>query len=182
MIWLIALGLAMDAFAVAIACGITIQCLQLRHALRIAGSFGAFQAGMPILGWWSGAYIQGWIEPVDHWIAFSVLSFLGIKMIREARRPLTCESPQNPLQWRVLLGLSVATSLDALAVGFSLSCVGVTIWKPAIIIGMVTFFVSFAGTWIGDSVGHFFETRIEIAGGIVLIAIGLKILIDHLLG
>ena len=176
----ISIGLAMDAFAVSIASGFTIHRLRVGHAFRIAFFFGAFQAIMPVIGWLAGLSVQEYIAAIDHWIAFILLSFVGGRMIYEATVLGEERDEKDPLNIYVLLMLSVATSIDALAVGLSLSFLNVAIALPAIVIGCVTFALSFAGVYIGDRFGHFFESKIEIAGGIILIGIGIKILIEHL--
>jgi manganese efflux pump family protein len=178
----IALALAMDAFAVSIASGFAVRRMHVRHALSMAGSFGAFQALMPLLGWFCGIRLRVWIEGVDHWIAFGLLSFVGGKMIVEALKIEEMEEKTNPFAWRVLLVLSVATSIDALAAGLSFALLNVAILAPVLIIGAVTFAMSFAGIAIGARGGHLFEKKIEVLGGVILIAIGVKILLSHLLG
>jgi len=180
-LFLIALGLAMDAFAVSVASGVVIRRLRVRHALLLASFFGGFQAAMPVLGWFLGRSARGFVEEVDHWLAFGLLLFVGGKMIYEARFLDEERPPRDPLNLSVLLLLAVATSLDAFAVGLSLSMLGVPIAHPALVIGAVAFAMSFAGVYIGDAVGHFFERRLEVAGGAILIGIGVKILLDHLL-
>ena len=178
---LLALALAMDAFAVSITSGITIGKMHLRHALRIAGFFGFFQAVMPLLGWSVGRGAADFIQAYDHWVAFGLLGGIGGKMIYESfKLDADCKEKADPLNLYVLFTLAVATSIDAGAVGVSLSLLDVRIILPSIIIGIVTFFVSMAGTWLGQSFGDLFGERIEIAGGIVLIAIGCKILLQHL--
>jgi len=179
-IFFIAVGLAMDAFAVSISSGITIKQLKLRHALKIAAFFGAFQALMPLLGWMSGRGIRGFIAGIDHWVAFGLLAAIGCKMIYESFRIGSIETRTDPLNLRVLLVLSVATSIDAFAVGMSLLLLNVPIIVPAAVIGTVTFVMCFAGVVIGDRIGHFFESKIEIAGGLILIAIGVRILLQHM--
>lgn len=180
-ILLIAFGLSMDAFAVSITSGITIKNLQIKNALKIALYFGGFQALMPIIGWLSGIGLRNFISTFDHWIAFGLLTFIGGKMIYESFQIEQIEKETNPLNSYVLLMLAIATSIDALAVGVSLSFLNVFIITPAIIIGIVTFILSFIGTLIGDKCGHFFEKKIEILGGVVLIGIGVKIVLEHLL-
>jgi len=176
-----AFALSMDAFAVAIASGITIHNLRLRHAITIAVWFGAFQAIMPVWGWFCGMSFVTYIRHVDHWVAFSLLVFIGAKMIYEAFKIEEAEKKTNPLELYVLFVLSVATSIDAFAVGLSLAVFKISILMPVIIIGVVTFLVSLAGVYIGDRSGHFFEKKIEVAGGVILIGIGLKILLQELL-
>ncbi|MGB3340038.1 MAG: manganese efflux pump MntP family protein [bacterium] len=180
-ILLIALGLAMDAFAVSVACGFAIKALRVKHAFTIAVSFGLFQALMPMVGWASGTMLKDLITGIDHWIAFTLLSIIGGKMIYESfkiGRKDEKFDPQNPC---MLLILSIATSIDALAVGITLSFLDVAIMMPALIIGIITFLLSFLGVFIGNKFGHFFEKRIEAVGGIILIGIGIKILLEHLL-
>ena len=177
---LIAVGLAMDAFAVSITSGITIKRLRINNALKIAIFFGLFQAVMPIIGWLAGLSLRDYISAVDHWIAFGLLSFIGCKMIYESITVQSSEKEMNPLNVYVLLVLSVATSIDALAVGVSFAFLKVSIVTPVIIIGTVTFFLSYLGVYIGDRIGHFFENKIEIAGGLLLIGIGIKILVEGL--
>ncbi|OFZ17961.1 MAG: hypothetical protein A2X94_08700 [Bdellovibrionales bacterium GWB1_55_8] len=182
---LIALGLSMDAFAVAVADGAMMGRLALRPALRIAFFFGAFQALMPVLGWFAGLTLRDWIMDFDHWIAFCLLALIGGKMIYESFKLESGKSDSGKSECCaenvvLLLGLSVATSIDALAVGLSFSFLQVSIPMPALIIGVVTFFVSFAGVYLGTKVGHFFEKKISLIGGLVLIGIGAKILIEHL--
>ncbi|MHC4800052.1 MAG: manganese efflux pump MntP [Planctomycetota bacterium] len=176
----VAFGLAMDAFAVSITSGITIRKLRINHALRIAVFFGSFQAAMPVIGWLAGMSMRGFIAGVDHWIAFGLLSFVGSKMIYEAIKIEADEKVINPLNLYVLLMLSVATSIDALAVGVSFAFLKISIATPIIVIGIVTFLLSYFGTFIGNRLGHFFERKIEIVGGLILIGIGTKIMVEHL--
>ena len=177
---IIAVGLAMDAFAVSITSGITIKRLHINHALKIALFFGLFQAIMPIIGWLAGLSLRDYISAIDHWIAFGLLSFIGCKMIYESITVQSSKKEINPLNVYVLLVLSIATSIDALAVGISFAFLKVSIVTPVIIIGTVTFLLSYLGVYIGDRIGHFFENKIEIAGGILLIGIGIKILVEGL--
>lgn len=172
----IAIGLSMDAFAVSVANGN----LRLKHALRMALAFGVFQAIMPILGWFAGISVRDFVGGVDHWIAFAILVALGIKMMVESFKLDPKSEKKDSQKLTVLLMLSIATSIDALMVGISLSFLKVSILTPAIIIGVVTFVNSFIGTVIGQKLGHFFENKIEMAGGIVLIIIGIKILVEHI--
>lgn len=171
----------MDAFAVSITSGLTIHRLKVRHALIIATFFGGFQAIMPVIGWLAGLTVQEYIAAIDHWLAFALLSLVGGKMIYESTFMDEEKERKNPLNIYVLLILSIATSIDALAVGLSFSFLNVSIILPAIAIGVITFILSFSGVYIGDKFGHFFENKIEIFGGLILIAIGLKILLEHLI-
>lgn len=177
----IAFGLAMDAFAVSITSGIAIKHLKIHHALRISGSFGLFQAFMPLIGWLAGLSLMNYISGVDHWIAFGLLAFIGSKMIYESISLEKTEKETNPLNIYVLLMLSIATSIDALAVGVSFAFLQIAIVTSVIIIGTITFALSFLGVFAGGKFGHIFENKIEIAGGLVLIAIGTKILLEHLI-
>jgi Predicted membrane protein len=176
---LIAIGLAMDAFAVSITSGLTIKSLKVTYALRIALFFGFFQAVMSGIGWLAGFGLRDIISGIDHWIAFGLLSLIGCKMICEATRIETNEKEINPLNSYLLLLLAIATSIDALAVGLSLSFLTVAIVTPAVIIGIVTFLMSFLGVFLGNGFGHFFEHKIELIGGLTLIGIGVKIVIEH---
>ena len=178
---IIAIGLAMDAFAVSVASGFTIKKLKLRHALRIALFFGLFQALMPTIGWLAGLSLRELISQWDHWIAFGLLACIGAKMVYESFKLEADRKQINPLAIDVLLMLSIATSIDALAVGVTFAFLKVSIVWPIIVIGLITFTTSFLGVFIGDKFGHIFESKIELLGGLVLIAIGLKILLQHLL-
>ncbi|MBN1796016.1 MAG: manganese efflux pump [Sedimentisphaerales bacterium] len=180
-ITIIAVGLAMDAFAVSIVEGGTYQKLHVKHAFRIAFLFGAFQAFMPIAGYFCGVAVKQYIVGFDHWVAFGLLSFIGAKMIYESVKIKSSSQNRQSSGIVLLLGLSVATSIDALAVGVTLGIVQSSIAAAAVIIGMVTFILSYAGVYIGQRIGHFFENKIEAVGGLVLIGIGIKILLEHLL-
>lgn len=176
----IALALAMDAFAVSIASGIAIKQLKIRHAFTIAGWFGSFQALMPLVGWLGGLKLKGVIGGVDHWVAFGLLCFIGCKMICESFKMGSAEERISPLDVHVLFVLSIATSIDALTAGISFAMLEVSIVAPVLVIGLVTFLMSSVGVWIGNKFGHFFEKKIEIVGGILLIGVGIKILLDHI--
>jgi putative Mn2+ efflux pump MntP len=176
---LIALGLAMDSFSVSITRGFTnTKIRMLNEALKTGFFFGLFQAIMPVIGWITGQSIISLISGFDHWIAFGLLAFIGTRMIYES---LTKESKKvvNSPSFKVLIMLSIATSIDALAVGLSLSFLQTSIIMPAIIIGIITFSLSFLGVYIGKKFGDYFE-KIGVIGGIILIIIGLRIIIEHL--
>ena len=175
----IAVGLAMDAFAVSIASGSAYRQLKVRHALRIALFFGGFQALMPLIGALAGLSIKTYITEYDHWIAFVILSAIGVKMIYESFKITQAEKSNNPTDLLVLLALSVATSIDALAIGVTLSLVAASIIKAVLVIGLVTFALSYVGVMIGKKFGHIFESKIEAVGGLVLIILGVKILLEH---
>ncbi len=168
----------MDAFSVAVTHGLANKSFSLTSALKLGTSFGSFQAFMPILGWLAGVSIIQFISGFDHWVAFGLLCFVGSRMIYESIRNGS-EKLINSLSLRTLLVLSVATSIDALAVGMSLSFIDVPIVAPAIIIGIVTFALSFAGVYMGSRFGHLLGNKVEILGGTILIIIGLRILIEH---
>jgi putative Mn2+ efflux pump MntP len=177
----IAVGLAMDAFAVSIASGAAYKQLKINHVFRIAAFFGAFQAFMPVVGWLCGLGARGLLVSYDHWVTFGLLAAIGIKMVYESFRIKQAEQRSDPMSMLMLLSLSVATSIDALAVGITLSFLGNSIATAAVVIGLVTFILSYLGVHIGKTVGHFFENKIEAVGGLVLIGIGVKILLEHLL-
>ena len=179
---IIALALAMDAFAVSIVSGTAYRKLKVKHALRMALSFGAFQAFMPLVGSLAGLTIRDRIAEYDHWVAFGLLGVVGGKMIYESFKITPPGKNPNPANMVVLLLLSIATSIDALAVGITLSFLKVSIALAVTIIGLITFALSYLGVYIGKKVGHSFEGQIEAVGGLVLIALGIKILIEHLLG
>ncbi len=181
---LIALGLSMDAFAVSVASGATMKRLHLPNALKMGLFFGGFQALMPVLGWLAGLGMKSFISGVDHWVAFGLLTAVGGKMLYEAfkiKEEEDCGGPKTcPFDTGTLTVLAIATSIDALAVGVTFSVLAVSIITPVLVIGLVTFLMSVAGVKIGSAGGHFFEHKMEAAGGFILIAIGLKILLGHL--
>jgi manganese efflux pump family protein len=183
-IFLTAVGLAMDAFAVAIAAGSGINDARQRtgQALRIGLSFGLFQMVMPIAGWALGTGLKQYITAYDHWVAFGLLSLIGLKMIRDSFDVSVCENPRALMTTRRLLLLSVATSVDALAVGVGFAFLDYPVFLAAAVIGAVTFLISTAGVFIGHFCSCLWGKRAELAGGILLILIGLKILHDHLWG
>ncbi len=177
----VALGLSMDAFAVSVVTGAAYRQLHIRHTIRMAAFFGGFQALMPAVGYLAGIVFKKYIEGFDHWVAFGILAGIGIKMIYESFKIKEERKAMHPANWMVLLTLAVATSIDALAVGITLSLITNSIMDAIIIIGSVTFLLSCAGVYIGKRFGHFFESGIEAAGGLVLIGLGIKILLQHIL-
>ncbi len=183
-ILLIALGLSMDAFAVSLASGATMKRLHLPNALKMGLFFGGFQALMPVVGWAAGLSMKDFISGWDHWIAFALLLAVGGKMVYEAfkiKEEEECGGPKScPFDTGTLTVLAIATSIDALAVGLTFSLLQLSIIGPVLVIGLVTFLMSVAGVKIGSAGGHFFEHKMEAAGGFILIAIGLKILLGHL--
>lgn len=177
---LLALGLAADAFAVSISSGLRIKNIKVNKALKIALFFGCFQGFMPLLGWWAGLSLSYLLSPIDHWVAFGLLSFIGGRMIYESNQNESSPKKFNPLDTYTLLTLSLATSLDALAVGTGLALLKTSIATLVATIGFITFFLSFIGVFIGHNCGNLFQNKIEMIGGTILIIIGSKILIEHL--
>jgi manganese efflux pump family protein len=178
----IALGLSMDAFAVSLAAAVTLPRVTPRHVFRLAFHFGLFQCLMPIIGWLAGRQVAPWIEAFDHWLAFGLLSFVGGRMLWEAWSDEHEAARVDPTRGWMLVTLSVATSLDALAVGLSLAFVGVSVWTPSVVIGLVTGTLTACGLRFGSRLGQRWGRRAEIAGGVVLLLIGLKILAGDLTG
>ncbi|MEG4486465.1 manganese efflux pump MntP family protein [Microcoleus sp. D2_18a_B4] len=177
---LLSLGLAADAFAVAVSSGLAIKHMKVNKALKIALFFGGFQALMPVIGWLIGLSFSFLITPIDHWIAFGLLSFIGGRMIYESLQGEECEKKFNPLDTGTLITLSVATSIDALAVGIGFAVLKDSIALAVTAIGFITFFLAFAGVFIGHKCGNLFANKIEILGGAILIFIGSRILFMHL--
>ena len=178
----LAVGLAMDALAVAIGTGLVLKHLTFRHVFRLAFHFGLFQFLMPVLGWLAGRTIDAYIRGFDHWVAFGLLAFVGGKMLWEARRKEAEARPGDPTRGWMLVLLSVATSIDALAVGLSMAFLHVSIWLPSAVIGLVAFAFTVAGLLLGSRVGHTLGRWPEVVGGLVLLGIGAKILAEHLAG
>jgi putative Mn2+ efflux pump MntP len=172
----------MDAFAVAAAVAAGLPRLTARHTFRLSWHFGLFQALMPIIGWFGGTVLSSFIGLIGDWIAFGLLVFLGIRMIHQSFRPETRGRDYDPTKGWSLVGLSMATSLDALAVGVSLGLIGLSIWVPAVIIGAVALVLTYIGIHIGRRAGESLGPWAERTGGVVLIAIGSRILIQHLIG
>ena len=177
----LALALAMDAFAVALGTGAVLARLTGRHIFRLGFHFGLFQALMPVVGWLAGQTVVRFVSAWDHWIAFALLVLIGGRMIREAMSGVEKAGDRDPTRGLSLVMLSIATSIDALAVGFSLSVIGVSIWFPAFIIGLVAGVLTVVGMLVGRRIGDRWGPRVEILGGVVLIVIGTRILYEHLL-
>jgi manganese efflux pump family protein len=175
---LIAIGLAMDAFAVSIAKGMTVKKDRRKTAVMLAVFFGGFQALMPAIGWMAGLGLKDIIMGIDHWIAFGLLGFIGAKMIFESTKSEGDDGDKVTLT--LALTLAVATSIDALMVGLSFALLETSILLPILIIGMVTFALSLIGFMGGSGLGRMFGKKIQIVGGIILIFIGLQILVEHL--
>ena len=193
----IAVGLAMDTFAVAVGTSVALRRASRQQVFRFAFHFGLFQAVMPVIGWSAGRFVAGFIQAWDHWVAFGLLAFVGSKALYEALRgdsdkattasersvrlSKTARSASDPTRgWNLVL-LSVATSVDALAVGLSFAMLQVAIWFPCLIIGLTTAALTTAGMIFGPYLGARIGKRVEVVGGLILIGIGLKILIQHLL-
>ncbi|MRR33726.1 manganese efflux pump [bacterium] len=180
-VFCIALALAMDAFAVALAAGAVLNPLTRHHLFRLGFHFGLFQALMPIGGWLIGITVQKWISAYDHWIAFVLLAFVGARMILEAFDKKKDKEVSDPTRGLTMVMLSVATSIDALAVGLSLAMLGVSVWRPAVVIGVVAGLLTVFGMLLGRRLGDRWGKRVEGCGGLVLCIIGLKILLEHTL-
>jgi manganese efflux pump family protein len=176
----IAVGLSMDAVAVSLAASATNRAQGVRSKFRLSFHFGLFQFLMPVVGWFLGARIAPYIESFDHWVAFALLLFVGGRMIRAAVSGADEELTRDPSRGATLILLSVATSIDALAIGLTLAMLGSGIWVASLVIGIVTGCLSFLAIQVGARVGHAAGKRMEIVGGLALIAIGAKILVDHL--
>lgn len=185
----LAVALAMDAFAVAVATGMQLRCITLPQTVRMAGAFGFFQFAMPVAGWFLGVGVQKHIENYDHWVAFALLAFIGGRMLKEAweKRGQNLEEecavcPADPTKGTSLLVLAVATSIDALAVGLSMAILGQGVWFPAVVIGVVCAALTAFGIHLGRimcSLAGNWGNYANIAGGLVLIGIGFNILRDH---
>ena len=178
-LFIVAVGLAMDAFAVSVCKGLSVSKVSLRHATCAGLWFGAFQALMPLIGWLLGIRFQSAIERFDHWIAFVLLGVLGVNMLREAGKGEE-ECCDCSFGWRAMLPMAVATSIDALAVGVTFAFLAVPIGSAIAFIGVVTFLLSAVGVRLGSVFGQKYQSAAQIFGGAVLILMGLKILLEHL--
>lgn len=179
-IFLIATGLSMDSFAVSLSNGFVIKELNIIKAAKIAFFFSIFQALMLLTGWGAGSGFEKYITEIDHWIAFILLSFLGLKMIYSGFKKNIFSTNINQLKFITMIIQSFATSIDALAIGVSFAFLKISILSPVLIVGFVTFFFSMAGLYLGKKFGKTLGNIAEITGGLILIGIGLKILIEHL--
>ncbi len=181
-ILLLGVGVSADAFAVAICKGLSLKKFSLKVALIIGLFFGGFQAGMTAIGWKLGFQFKDLIVSIDHWIAFIILAILGGKMLYDALQSSSdgdCGCEEFTINLKEMIILSVATSIDALAVGISLALDGTGIFLPTVVIGITTFLFSFAAVYIGHKSGSYFQKISEIAGGVILILIGINILLEH---
>lgn len=188
-IFMTGIGLSMDAFAVSLAKGICLKDNELKYSLRVSLFFGGFQALMPLLGWWVGRYFESYIKSFDHWIAFILLAIIGGKMLIEAIKELkptedteiAVECERDEFSYKKLTILAIATSIDDLAVGVSFAFLSVSIIPSITIIGITTFVLSFFAVFLGKKLGEYMQSYAEIIGGVILIGIGIKILIEHLM-
>jgi len=180
-VFILSVGLSMDSFAVAISCGLAEQRVKFGHAVKISLAFATCQGILPLIGWMMGTELKIFVEKIDHWIAFFLLAYLGGKMIWESFGKEPNEKISDIYSFRHILTLSIATSIDALVVGFSYALAeSGKIFGGAMIIGSVTFFFSMLGIRIGKDVGDKLGPKVEFIGGIILIGIGIKILIEHM--
>lgn len=175
---LIAIALGVDAFAVSLSAGAYLVKADRRQTFRLSFHFGLFQFMMPVAGWFAGSELAHVIQALDHWVAFGLLALIGGKMIWESYRPTEKIGKDVTRGWS-LVALSVATSIDALAVGFSLSMIGAEIVFPAVLIGIVACLMSLIGVRLGERVSGMFGRRVEFAGGVVLLLIGVRIVLEH---
>ncbi|MGE4272136.1 MAG: manganese efflux pump MntP family protein [Desulfitobacterium sp.] len=177
-LFIIAIGLSMDAFAVAISKGLSMRRMNYKTALITGAFFGGFQALMPVLGFMLGTRFESYITSIDHWIAFILLSIIGFNMIKESRGP--CEVIEDRFNLKDMVVLSLATSIDALAIGVTFAFLRVDILPAVSMIGVITFIFSFLGVKIGNVFGECYKSRAEFFGGVILILMGIKILLEHL--
>ncbi len=184
-LFILAVGLSMDAFAVSVCKGLSVRKAEVKECCLAGLYFGGFQALMPVIGYFLGVQFREYITGIDHWIAFVLLGLIGISMIREAgeredESGEVCPTEGNPFAVREMLVLAVATSIDALAVGITLAFLNVNLLASVCFIGVTTFVLSAAGVRIGNIFGIRYKAKAELAGGIILICMGLKILLEHL--
>ena len=177
----IAIALSMDAFAVSICKGLSVCKVRPKNALSVALWFGGFQALMPVLGYFLGVSFADFVSSVDHWIAYVLLGIIGMNMLLESfDKDESCEV--NPdFSFKPMLAMAIATSIDALAVGVSFAFLDVNIWYAVLLIGLITGVLSAGGIYLGNIFGSRYKSKAEFAGGLILVAMGLKILIEHLL-
>ena len=179
-LFIIAIADSMDAFAVSISKGLSTPKIKLRNAISAGLWFGGFQAGMSVIGYYLGVSFADLVSSVDHWIAFILLGILGGNMIKESFKNDSAKVEAD-FSFKAMFALAVATSIDALAIGVSMAFLEVNIWSAALIIGLTTFIFSFAGVYIGKFFGGRYKSKAEFAGGFILLAMGLKILLEHTL-
>lgn len=180
---LISIGLAMDAFTVSVCKGLAMKKLDFKKMFVIGLYFGGFQGGMPLLGYLLGTNFESFVTKIDHWIAFILLSIIGINMIKEAiKNKCECEkeSCDDSVAFKTMVVLAIATSIDALAVGITLAFLKANLLAVVLSIGLITFVLSMIGVWIGNKFGNKYESKAQITGGSILILMGIKILLEHL--
>ena len=177
-LFIIAVGVSMDAFAVSICKGLSVRTLQPKHSAATALWFGGFQALMPVIGYFLGISFADFVANVDHWIAFILLGIIGSNMIKESFSKDECEYSPD-FSAKAMFPLAVATSIDAMAIGVSFAFLQVNIWKAILFIGLTTGAFSAVGVWIGKWFGCRYKSKAEFAGGFILVAMGVKILIEH---
>ncbi len=181
-IMLVALGLSFDTFAVSLSFGVVQNKILFRQAVRVAIVLAIFQTGLLVIGYFLGSFVSEFIKAADHWIALGLLSFLGIRMMIEGFRRKENDEARDYTKTKELLTVAVGTSIDAFAVGISFALLEIKIWLSGVIIGVVTFLASMIAIRIGKSAGARLGQRVEIIGGLILIAIGIKIFLEHMLG
>lgn len=179
---IIAVGVAMDAFAVSIGKGLSVKRVEPRHAISVGLWLGGFQALMPLVGYYLGVSFASFVQSIDHWIAFALLGIIGVNMIREAvaKDECDCHDSNADFSSRTMLLLAIATSIDAMAVGVSFAFMDVNIWRAVMLIGVITMILSMIGLRIGNTFGSRYKSKAELFGGCVLIVMGCKILVEHL--
>ena len=177
---IIAIGFSMDAFAISISKGLSAPELKPRNAIAAGLWFGGFHALMPIIGYYLGVSFADLVSSVDHWIAFVLLGIIGGNMIKESYEKDSANGEAD-FSVRAMFTLAIATSIDALAIGVSMAFLGVNIWSAVLMIGLTTFIFSFVGVYIGKFFGYRYKSKAEFAGGFILLAMGLKILLEHTL-
>ena len=178
-LFILAVGLSMDAFAVAVCKGLAMERISLKNAGIVGLWFGGFQSLMPLIGYFLGYSFSGAIQSVDHWIAFALLGLIGLNMIKESRSD-ECDTASASLSFKVMLTMAVATSIDALAVGITFAFLTVDIVSAVCLIGITTFVLSMIGVKVGSVFGARYKSKAELAGGVILVFLGMKILIEHL--
>ena len=178
-LFVIAVGLSMDAFAVSVCKGLSVQKLKVSHALTCGVYFGGFQGLMPLIGYLLGSQFEEAIVSIDHWVAFVLLGLIGFNMIKESREE-GCETMDSSFGVKAMIPMAVATSIDALAVGVTFAFLHVNIFWAVVFIGVITFTLSSIGVKVGNVFGSKFKSKAELAGGVILILMGTKILLEHL--
>ena len=178
---LLAIGVAMDAFAASICKGIPLKKVAPKHAMLTAIWFGGFQALLPLIGYYLGASFSDFVSSIDHWIAFLLLGIIGVNMLRESFQKDECCSDKSDFSVRAMFPVALATSIDAMAVGVSLSFMDVNIWMAVLAIGIITAMFSGAGVYIGNMFGNRYKSKAEMTGGLILVVMGVRILLEHTL-